>query len=374
MTITESIYRWRTYVPLVFERAVTGPPVVDAPDVDARSFKSPEHGPVIGIMAGQTVRVAIRRVHLDSSAPLFVTTTNSLIVVPTGLSSGQLPTGERVILHLRAQTGGAGTPSMRSARILVRFGETGGPVLAALTVVNSTQKSVDVTPHFVTISGAGGTPRGPDAVSNFSNILSMVQAIWRPCGVVFNPATISTDSVAFTRAGEVSERELDRLLNTSWNRNTINIYFVHLLRVPSIPDLLGVGISPARKAEVGVTKPGIVLADTNTAGDQRDVQYWANDLAHEIGHFLSLVHVGNRSDETRFQNPWARRMLMYQRNTQDRANAPLAYRSNVGYGEFGGWHHRGCLLTMKSVPGVSHDGECGMARSTIQLGNAFYGP
>jgi hypothetical protein len=374
MTIQEAVYQWRTYVPVLFERAVTGPPILDAPDLDNRSFRGPEHGPVVGIMAGETVRVALRRTNLDGSAVLFVTSSDPQVVTATGLASGRLPSGDRIVFHLQAGAAGVSSPSTRTARILVHFGAVGGPVLGALTVINCSSRSVDLTPHFVTIGGAAGEPRGPDAATQFTAILNMVQAIWRPCGIVFNAATPQSDAVTFARAGEVDQRELNRLLNTNWNQRTINVYFVHLMRVAGSPDFLGVGISPDRKAEVGVTKPGIILADTNVTGDRRDAQYWANDLAHEIGHFLSLHHAGDRSTPNELHDPWARRMLMYPRNTQDHAPAPLAYRSNVGYGELDGWHHRGCLLTMKNVPGVPRDGECTSARQTIDAGSSIYGP
>jgi hypothetical protein len=371
MTISEAVYQWRTFVPVVFERAVTGAPTFDAPDVDDRSFKGPEHGPVVGMMSGQTVRVALRRVAVDNSAPLYLTSSSTDVAVE-GLTGGLLPTGERVIFHLRAAAATPDTQSIRTARIQVRHGSTGGPILGTLTAWNCKGKRVAVTPHLVTINGPGGTSRGTDAAPHITDIFNMAQAIWRPCGIVFSISSTRTDTVTFAGAGEVLEGELNRLVHTNFVANSINAYFIHMIRHAPIPGLLGLGVNRARMSEIGVTNPAIILADTNLNGDVRDVQYWANDVAHEIGHYLSLRHAGDRNSEDRLQHPWARRQLMFPLNTQDRVAAPLAYRSNVGYGSLAGYHHRGCLITMKNVASGLHDGECGLARSTADTPSAIY--
>src|SRR5258705_5175680 len=90
-------------VPVRFDRAVRGAPVLDAPDVDDRGFvlKTPDglnktdaRGAMFGITVGDTVRVKVVREDLDATAPLFVTVAPSSnpqvrIVAPAG--GGPLP-------------------------------------------------------------------------------------------------------------------------------------------------------------------------------------------------------------------------------------------------------------------------------------------
>src|SRR4029453_14107754 len=77
-------------VPIRFARAVTGPPVIDAPDVDDRGFamgKRPgawvstnARGAMVTMTEGDTVRIKVVREDIDGTAPLFVTSSDTSIV------------------------------------------------------------------------------------------------------------------------------------------------------------------------------------------------------------------------------------------------------------------------------------------------------
>jgi hypothetical protein len=97
----------------------------------------------------------------------------------------------------------------------------------------------------------------------------------------------------------------------------------------------------------GVNQSGIVMTDGADA----------NDLAHELGHYLSLSH----SDEPaagaggRSRNDiQVLRRLMYRYNPHGRSG----YRSNVGYGSGA----RGALITMRDKPKHFRDDEWFEAR------------
>ena len=82
--------RVQVIVPVRFHRAVSGAPRIDAPDLDDRAWHNPHFtnwtdvgvlGPIFGILQGDTVRVKLRREHLDDSAPVFIT-----VRLPSGAS------------------------------------------------------------------------------------------------------------------------------------------------------------------------------------------------------------------------------------------------------------------------------------------------
>ena len=110
-------------------------------------------------------------------------------------------------------------------------------------------------------------------------------------------------------------------------------------------------------ATFGMPNPGIILADT-TAGATRDAMWWANDMAHEIGHFFTLWHPENLQPPNEREDTWSRRELMHNFNHMGTIGN---WKDNVGYGNL----NRGCFVSMKDLSQLVTDNECTTARGTI---------
>jgi hypothetical protein len=121
-----------------------------------------------------------------------------------------------------------------------------------------------------------------------------------------------------------------------------------------------------------VPNPGIVLG-ARTAGSRRtDLIHWANDVAHEVGHFFRLSHFHRAETPNERQETWARRMLMHpsneMRNVSDWPDNSFTHRprfDDIGYGTTGGYGYRGCLITQKNVPVIRGDAESRTVRTTV---------
>lgn len=211
--------------------------------------------------------------------------------------------------------------------------------------------------------------------------MDLVRAIWRPCGVTFSVGATKNDTVTFANDGivldtpydnvtKLQNTELSTLLGTNWIANTINAYFVNQI---GTGNTLGYGFSRTSAATFKVANPGIILGDqTASSGRSGDIHY-ANDLAHEIGHFFQLWHPENQQPPNELEDTWSRRMLMHNFNLMwghnpwprnDGNGHAYAHRpllDDVGYGA----NRRGCFVTMKHLAQKTTDGECPTARGTI---------
>lgn len=368
MSIPLEVYQWRTIVPVRFSRAIGGPPAADAPDLDDRGCRDAEHGPVMGVTAGETVRVKIVRVGLDHSSDLFVTSTNASIVSVESPAHGHLPAGLTAVIHVRGHRGSGVTPSVQTAKLQVRFGSESGLVLGELTVWVFRRLTLDITPHRVTIRGTGDPSRSSAVISA---IMEMARGIWRPCGIEFTAGAVRDEDVTFATAGIVadspspggnmSNTEVARLLNTRWVPDSINVYFVPRI---GTGDTLGYGFPRSKIARFHLPNPGIIIADTDSTGFQRDVQSSACTLAHEVGHFLRLEHAGNRQPPNTLEDTWAHRMLMYNYSLLSDSD----FIHDVGYGDL----RCGAMITMKDLPQIQLDAECGIARNTASTRGGPY--
>jgi hypothetical protein len=179
--------------------------------------------------------------------------------------------------------------------------------------------------------------------------------------------------------------------------NTCNIYFVH-----STDQFLGLGLNFEARAVLGANNSGILIgvngfirangnfqARLSTGADL--VHEIGNDVAHEIGHFLTLAHADRQNSPGRVDT-YNRRFLMHPNNllppidTNPAGGLPGGAATgnpprfdDIGYGQvntvIGGntvvRGHRGCLLTLKHHPSHASDGETMEVRRRFRSPNLF---
>jgi hypothetical protein len=353
-------------VPLRFARAVTGPAVADAPDIDDRGFamgarpgtwgQSKARGPMFGITEGDTVRIKLVREDIDDTAPLFVTSTNTSVIRIVTPAAGQ-----RVPVDNTIRVQGVKDFANVPVAIQVRLGNPNGPIISEIEPHVFQLINLRVRIHLCNINGVS-TSRTEASVRALFN---EVNAIWRPAGVQFPDLEFVTTVInGFANPGQVttnlggsppSWNEFSRLINTNISRTRINIYCV-----VDCNDARGLTFDHdvARPAP-GVTPTsegfGIMLVD---AAD-------ANDFAHELGHYLDLDDHTDDLGTTppRFREDiWARRCLMFRFNPYGDLThatpAQAAFRNDTGYG----MSMRGSLITLKNLPGDNRDDEVNRAR------------
>lgn len=357
--------------PLRFNRAVTGAPVLDAPEVDDRAFvmgprpptwgQTQIRGSMVGITEGDTVRVKVLREDIDDTAPLFATSTDTQVVrviAPAG--GGPIPAdGVFSILGVKDFAN-------RPVAVQVRLGAVDGPILGEIEPHIFQLRKLRIRVHLVSINGVA-TARTEASVRA---LFPTVNAIWRPCGLEFELFDFVTTPVnGFAVAGQVTTNlnvtppavptwnEFSRLINTNFSTTRINIYCV-----PTANEFRGLtfdrdAVRPAPGVVPTFEGFGIALVD---AAD-------ANDFAHELGHFLDLDdHVDDLGANTFRFDIWARRCLMFRFNpygdvtvvTTNHPVAEPAFRNDVGYGT----SLRGALISVKDRVGDTRDGELARSR------------
>ncbi len=357
--ISLPIYKQRKLVPVAFVRAGTGNPTLSQPAVDDRGYTGTEHGPLVGVLQGNTVTVRLQRLYLDASADIYVTSddpVSAAIVTPSG---GKLAAGAEADFEIKGLLGG--TP--KEVKIFARFGSATGPIVGRMMAWVFTQLTMQITPHVAAIASATGAAVASSVV--VANVMNLVKAIWRPCGIDFVISATVNDAYTFANPGHVTwDAEVNSLLGHSFAAASVNAHFVHCIDIPTSPGVLGLGLSRAFATAHGLPAPGIILGDTNLDGSNRtaDAMWIANDLAHEIGHFLQLEHPEMLQPPNERKDSWSRRMLMHNFNLQ---TASGDWRDDFGYGSSGGAIRRGCMITMKNLAQLTTDGECATARATI---------
>jgi len=313
-------------VPLRFGRAVTGRTVIDAPDVDDRGFAMGDRpgswgstnarGAMVGITAGDTVRLKVRREDIDGTAKLFVTSTDDSvlsIVAPAG------ELGADGVFSVKAVTDVAKTP----VKIQVHLGAADGPVLAEMEPHVFQLRQVRVVAHLVTINGVATARTADSLVPLFHN----VNTVWRAAGVEFlyhKAETVNDNVAGFATAGTVTTNlgasppvfaEFSQVLNLTPDPNGVNVYFV-----PAASESWW-GLT----YDHDIARPtgyGVVIVD---AGNPHVV-------AHELGHFLDLdIHAGEDRAGHHVRDDVANeRRMMFDWVPLD--DTQPAYRHDVGYG------------------------------------------
>jgi hypothetical protein len=400
--------RFQIIVPVRVDRAVRGAPVIDAPDVDDRGFVNNRavglnvddaRGALFGMTLGDTVRVRVVREDLDDGAPLFVTAgTSGAPQVQIAQPPGGGPLAADGVFSVRAIA-----DTLAGQKLEIRMGSTIGPVIAEADPHVFSPLTLNITPHVCSIHQSAAPAAGrrdPRIGGNtldatqLDALFEIIRAIWRAAGVQFNIGAIREETfTGFTRDDFASRQppgggasEEDTVISRNPAANTCNIYFVR-----NMDRSLGVGVNFESRAGEGLSRSGIIIGVEGSSSDVAGttitgrssagadlIHEIGNDVAHEIGHFLTLSHA-DRVDSPGLRDTYGRRHLMHPNNllpqavTGAGASATSVPRfDDIGYGVGGGGAgHRGCLITLKDHPTHRTDGETVQARRRFRSPNLF---
>jgi hypothetical protein len=354
-------------VPLRFARAVTGPPVVDASEVDDRGFAmgvrpgtwgtTDTRGAMVSVTEGDTIRVKVLREDIDDTAQLFVTSTDPSAADIDG-SAGPLPADG--VFRLRGVRDSKNVP----VKIQVHLGAIGGPVLGELEPHIFQLRQLRVRAHIVTINGTASAR----TAAGLAPLFAAVNVIWRAAGIEFLYVEAQTRNGSingFATAGTVTTNlgagqfaEFSRVLNLrdppndpGPDPNAVNVYFVQNSSDPA-SNWTGLTLDRDSPRPGGF---GVVLLDRGNA----------HELAHELGHFLDLdLHAGENAAGTHIRDDvFSERRMMFDFSPLD-ANQP-AHRNDVGYGNL----IPGELIDVKDFTADATDGS--VARSRRRSLNPF---
>ena len=385
MSISQEVFKVERIVPIQAKRAIeNGEPDDTHPDVDDRGFNDPEFGPVVSVTKGKTVIVRLTRKKLDAAAPLTVISSDTNIFTVADPADGKLPNTADMDVKITGVDGGG---DKKEAKLRVQFGEKDAAItIFELNVWVFKPVDVDVTPHRITIDGGGA--KGAKPVADIPKIMAKVQAIWGHYGINIIVHNTIDKTVSMAAVNGVNDNpfdgtgEVNKLLTTDHVPKTINAYFVQQI-LDADPNFitLGLGISRKTAKANGMTNPGIILADGPASLARGYVMFWANDLAHEIGHFFTLEHVENAQRPAEREDSWSRRMLMHVFNEMRNPNPFPDPPSNskfrprfitAGYGAGQNTGRRGCMVTLKHLKQLKFDAEVITARKVINTKEGPY--
>lgn len=353
------IYKQRRLVPVAFVRAVSGNPSLTRPAVDDRGYTGSEHGPIAGVVEGETVTVRLERVRIDAGADVYLTSDDPAIATIASPAGGKLATGAHADFEIKGVSGG----NPKVVKLHARFGSATGPIIGRMAAWVFQRLTLRITPHVASIKSASAAAVASAVV--VGNVMDLVKAIWRPCGIDFTVNATINDAYTFANPGRVTwGAEATQLLGHSFAAATINAHFVKCIDDPTSPGTLGWGLSRTWCNAHGLSHPGVILGDDNLSGSSRaaDAMWIANDLAHEIGHFLRLDHPENGVPPAERKDLWSRRLLMHNFNLQGPSGN---WHDHFGFGSSGTDIRRGCMVSMKNLAQLTTDGECSTSRATI---------
>lgn len=324
--------------------------------------ESEARGPMIGITVGDTIRLRVEREDFPLNASLFVTASAGgapqfKIAEPEG--GGALPSDGVFRVEALEDNDTAQT-------IEIRLGSTEGPILAEAEPHVFEPLTLRVVPHLCTIhsSASGGSGKTPEV--QLSRWFAEARSILRPAGIHLRLDGMTRQSyLGFNRddlprrpSGTFSGNEEATLVSQGYVENRCNVWFMRYME-----DSKGIGVNRDNMGSEGFENPGVLIAVDGqwsatqgvevTDAASRD-QVVANDLAHEIGHFLGLSHAGQDYAD----DPYHQRNLMHSRN-------PLSEDVDAGYGP----KMRGALVTLKVYPNEEGDGQAARLRDRLRQPN-----
>lgn len=409
MAINLAVTKEYRVVPVRFERAFGAPqlPHKRYPEIDDRGFshKVPRvsnlaesevvRGGVVSVAAKHKVEICLVREEIDNSALLYASSSDPEVFSLVSPKKGKVcEAGKHSNICIKTAT--VKGVETKTAFLNIHFGSQDGPIIGRLMIYVFPLRKIAIQPYFVTIHSDGGDKGVKPAFADRKQVFALTEAIWYNAGVKL----VTKKSKSFTVSMQLKDavhipsgnyKEFDRLVCTRRDTSAINIYIVHRILKqpnPAISGPLGVGLSRINAPIFGVTHPGVLLALKTGNLDRSTDAYWcANDIAHEIGHFLSLYHPSDYNDRSkRFSDSSSYRLLMHNTNPIRRPAPPQhgvnwPDYNNLGYGTYdvGGNNmpYRSALISMKKVRsgppgdryigGPGRDGQCSEVHTFIGM-------
>ncbi|CAB3748255.1 hypothetical protein LMG29660_00828 [Burkholderia puraquae] len=351
--LMREIYHGHRFVPVRFVRQDPGQFNPLQPELDERGFVDGRAGPVVSLMAGETIQVRMVRVHVAVGAPLFLKSSDEAVVKVRQLVDD--------VVELLGVGGGGKVAAPNTAAIEVRYGSPDGLVLHRLHVEVYDPIEVAVAVHLVAIGQKGHPeiPRVPPSLqrSKIEPIFDSINDIWRAAGVRFQVTQWLDDTIDLNQAGVMTVQgainEFTDVTGLNRKAGHLNMYVVNAM--------IGGGIG------WGAKNTALVAAEQMHGGHSSTHDELVQTFAHEIGHFLGLWHPGtahSQGDNLPFppqhpedhamQDYWSRRSLMYVYTSLGNID-PLApnvrqrgRQINIG----NGWLVGGKMLCCKVVPKI----------------------
>lgn len=348
-------YDCQRFVPVRFERYVPPGQPFDPryPELDERGYLD-RNGPVVSLVEGKTIELRLLRLHVGVSAKLVLRSTDESVV--------KVKISEPV-QGIVALTGVAGSDSAdpTDAVIEVRFGSASGPVLHRLHVEVYKMIDVAVAVHFVAI-GDRNNPSVPPIPPSWGKediklLLDEASKIWQMAGIRFVATAWRDETVHLDQAGAMKKVEAPTVGELNRVTRHMNMYVAKA--TTGTPDIGWGGENWA-----------LLVAEQSQRGIGHGIEVMAHTVAHEIGHFLGLLHPGtvNRKGDQHavlvaggsveshmLEDYWSRRSLMYAAVGLMPAHIPLAATTrqrgrqmDIGYG----LGRPGYMLCCKVVPRI----------------------